>query len=301
MAGKLLRLHGVTINNPTAPKIITRDKMESSGSLMLFDGNHDFGKFVGLPAMDAIIPNALSNFTKALTGGNGTDIDFKVKIARPNSTQFKSERTPKGGIHGIVTQAGSQNAAEAYTMDGPKAVSDYILANPTHQYYFSMWSVVTRPGLTTPAAQSPFHFTNGLGATTNHLFHMQGGIPSPGYSSAPSFRGMKAVPTYTDHTGASIVVPMKRFGSVGIQGFVGNSPIPADRIQLGVGTFGGWNNLNWNVSPSRIIYRAYGEDLTKSGRSYAEVEALDYALFLEAFAAGGKFFGDTYTAPSTLP
>ncbi|MCF6764112.1 hypothetical protein, partial [Pseudomonas fragi] len=59
-------------------------------------------------------------------------------------------------------------------------------------------------------------------------------------------------------------------------------------------------SLNFNVCPSRIIYRAYGEDLTVSGRNYAEVEALDYALFLEAFAPGGKFYGDTFTSPSAL-
>ena len=298
---KLLRLHGVTLTDATAPKIVTRDKIESSGSLMLFDGNHEFGSFAGLPIVDALVPNALSNLSKALTGGVGADLDFKVKTARPNSAQFKSERTPKGGIHGIVTQGGGQTAAESYSLDGPKAVSDYILAHPTHQYYFSLWSLITRAGLASPAAQSPFHFTNGLGATTNHLFHMQGGVPSPGFASAPSFRGVKAAPTYTDHTGASIVVPMKRFGSIGVQGFVGNAPIAADRIQLGVGAFGGWNSLNFNVCPSRIIYRAYGEDLTVSGRAYAEVEALDCALFLEAFAPGGKFYGDTYTAPSTLP
>lgn len=298
---KLLRLHGVTLTDATAPKIIMRDKIESSGSLMLFDGNHEFGGFAGLPIVDALVPNALSNLSKALTGGVGADLDFKVKTARPNSAQFKSERTPKGGIHGIVTQGGGQTAAESYSLDGPKAVSDYILAHPTHQYYFSLWSLITRAGLASSAAQSPFHFTNGLGATTNHLFHMQGGVPSPGFASAPSFRGVKAVPTYTDHTGASIVVPMKRFGSIGVEGFMGNAPIAADRIQLGVGTFGGWNSLNFNVCPSRIIYRAYGEDLTVSGRTYAEVEALDYALFLEAFAPGGKFYGDTYTAPSTLP
>ena len=298
---KLLRLHGVTLTDVTAPKIVMRDKIESSGSLMLFDGNHEFGGFAGLPIIDALVPNALSNLSKALTGGVGADLDFKVKTARPNSAQFKSERTPKGGIHGIVTQGGGQTAAESYSLDGPKAVSDYILAHPTHQYYFSLWSLITRAGLASSAAQSPFHFTNGLGATTNHLFHMQGGVPSPGFASAPSFRGVKAVPTYTDHTGGSIVVPMKRFGSIGVQGFVGNAPIAADRIQLGVGTFGGWNSLNFNVCPSRIIYRAYAEDLTASGRTYAEVEALDYALFLEAFAPGGKFYGDTFTVPSTLP
>ena len=43
------------------------------------------------------------------------------------------------------------------------------------------------------------------------------------------------------------------------------------------------------------------EDLTVSGRTYAEVDALDYALYQAAFAADGRYHGDTNTDPSTLP
>lgn len=298
--GKLLRLHGVSFTDPTAPKIVTRDMLESRGSLMLFDGQHEFGQFTGLPAVNAAVPNVLSNFSQVMTGGVGPDNDLKVQSVR-NNPQFKCERTTKGGIHGLITQGGSQVTSEAYLLYGPKAVSDYLLANPTHQLYMSLWSVVTRAGLTSPAAQSPFHFTNGVSATTNNLFHMQGGLPSPGFSSAPTWRGSKAEPTFSDHTGGSVVPPMKRFGALSVQGFTGTPPAAADRIQLGVGTFGGWNGLNYNVCASRIIYRAYIEDLTFSGRTYAEVEALDYSMFLEAFAVGGRFYGDTYTDPATLP
>jgi len=40
----------------------------------------------------------------------------------------------------------------------------------------------------------------------------------------------------------------------------------------------------------------YLEDLTVSGRTYADVDALDNALYTEAFGAGGAYSGDTYTA-----
>lgn len=50
-----------------------------------------------------------------------------------------------------------------------------------------------------------------------------------------------------------------------------------------------------------MIYRVYIEDLTVSGRTYAQVDSIDFALWQAAFAAGGKFYGDTYTDPSTLP
>lgn len=34
---------------------------------------------------------------------------------------------------------------------------------------------------------------------------------------------------------------------------------------------------------------------------HGDVEAIDYALYQAAFAPGGKFYGDTYTDPATLP
>jgi hypothetical protein len=50
------------------------------------------------------------------------------------------------------------------------------------------------------------------------------------------------------------------------------------------------------AAPSFILYRFYLEDLTVSGRSYAEVDAIDYALWQTDFGAGGRFAGDTFTA-----
>lgn len=72
-------------------------------------------------------------------------------------------------------------------------------------------------------------------------------------------------------------------------------------MTFGVGTIGAWIGGNYNKATSRIIYRARIEDLTVSGRTYEEVEAIDFALYTAAFAVGGKFYGDTYTDPTTFP
>lgn len=56
-----------------------------------------------------------------------------------------------------------------------------------------------------------------------------------------------------------------------------------------------------NKGGSHILYRCYLEDLTVSGRTYEQVKAIDDALFAAAFSSGGKFYGDTYTDPATLP
>jgi len=52
---------------------------------------------------------------------------------------------------------------------------------------------------------------------------------------------------------------------------------------------------------SWIFYRAYMEDLTVSGRTYAQVDAEDLALFTEQFAVGGRYHNDTFTNPTTIP
>lgn len=48
--------------------------------------------------------------------------------------------------------------------------------------------------------------------------------------------------------------------------------------------------------------RAYVEDLTVSGRTYAEVDAIDHALYTkEVLTPGSRYYGDTFTDPATIP
>lgn len=295
--GKVLRLRGVTITDTSAPKIITRDKIESPGSLFLFDGNHQFGTFAGLPAQNAAIPNVLANKAAALLGVAESTVGLVVGGATANSATWKSERTTKGGVHGIITQAGGQAGNPQYFIKTAPTIRNYVLANPTHKYYASMWVKVTRQSLKASSVMAPMYF---IGPTTaNQLFSFEGGIPSP--ISGPTLLGRKADPLLPDVPSQPLAVPYNRFGSVGVQGPIGVGPSADSDISLVVGTAGAWAGGMLNQAPSRIFYRAYMEDLTVSGRTYAEVEAIDYALYQEAFGVGGKFYGDTYTAPTALP
>lgn len=294
--GKLLRLRGVSITDTSAPKIITRDKIESNGSLFLFDGNHQFGTFAGLPAQNAAIPNVLANKAAALLGVAESAVGLVVGGGTVNSAYWKSERTTKGGVHGIITQAGGQIGNPQYLIKTAPAIREYVLANPAHKYYVSLWSRITRQSLKT-SSQSPMHF---IGASTpNGLFHFESGLPSP--LSGGTVLGRKPDPLVGDLPAQPLAVPYNRFGSIGVQGFTGSGVLANSNISMMVGTGDAWAGGTANQAPSRIIYRGYMEDLTASGRDYAEVEAIDYAMFLEAFGVGGKFYGDTYTSPSVLP
>lgn len=295
--GRILKLSGVALTDNTAPRIKYRDKIESAGSLYLFDGNHSYGQFSGLPNPGEEIPNVLANFAAEVVGANEADLHHVVNVSHTDDSSFKKERTAKGGIHGILTQAGGQTANRHFLIRADYAIRDYILANLANHYYISFWQTVTRPALETTAPQSPFHFVNGSSSTSNYLFHNTWGTPSPSEGSAV-YLGRRVSPDYDDY---NTPVDTPRFAAVGVSGPTGNPPTDTNNIELGVGTFGAWGGFNFNEGASRILYRAYIEDLTVSGRTYAEVEAIDYALFQEAFAEGGKFYGDTYTDPATLP
>lgn len=297
--GKILRINGFSIADLTAPFVKQFDEIESPGSLLLFDGAHSSGQFADLPEYGQPVPNVLKNITKKLTGGLDSALDFEVSLQIPNSSTFYAERTAKGGIHGIVTQAGGQTGQLAYALRAPEPVTSYMRSNVGHNFYVSLWQTITRKGITGPAPQSPFHYTNASSATGNFLFHFQGSVsnPSNGGTLLARFNSVAV----QDDNALLPATPLQRFGCVAFAGHVGNLPQENQTIQLGVGTFGAWNSLNYNIAASRIIYRAYIEDLTVSGRTFDQVKAIDEALFNAAFAPGGKFADDDYTDPSTLP
>ncbi|MDV8070780.1 hypothetical protein R4P64_30085 [Rhodococcus sp. IEGM 1366] len=56
-----------------------------------------------------------------------------------------------------------------------------------------------------------------------------------------------------------------------------------------------------NKDASWILYSLWLENLTVSGRTYAQCAAQDLALFNAKVGVGGRYNGDTHTAVSTLP
>lgn len=291
--GKIIRLTGVSLTDNSAPRIILRDPIESVGSLFLFDGARQYGQFSGLPPASQTIPNVLSDRAAALLSAHASSLDLTVASGSITSKAgiFLAERTGKGGIHGISTLSGNQTTADYYVLLAPDVIRAHIQNNPTRSFYASIWSVVTRQGIHNAANQSIFHQAPN---TNNLVFAFPGGTPSYGnnlgFSTSPSGHDYGTGPT----------VPYARFGALGWSQHIGAGP-GTSPLEFGVGNFGAWSGFNQNKTASRIIYRAYLEDLTASGRTFAQVQAIDYALFQAAFAPGGKFADDTYTSPSTLP
>lgn len=292
MSGQKIVLTGVNFSDPNLP-VLRDDSLLSSGSLFLFDPSHSLGGFSGVPENAASVPNvAWQEAAGVLGAGSQSSLAASV-LSDTEAGVFQVERSSRGGVHGMSTQGTGQTAARFWQLLLPSAVRDHIYNNrASHTFYFSVWRRVTRPAAAGLAsAQSPFHYAAAASQTSNYLFHFQNGVGSP---SGALFRDH--TPTANDN---AVAAGTNRFSCIAVDGVTGTGPASGEPVRLGVGAFGSWASLNYNKAPSAILYRAYVEDLTVSGRTPAEVAAKDRALWQAAFAEGGRYHGDTYSNPAT--
>lgn len=268
---------------------------EDVGSLMLIDVKNWAS---GVPAAEAAIVNIAR--VQAAAGGFGEASAIFKKVGDLPAAGGGIERTTKGGLHVAIRQSSAVAANNGYNIELPDAVMAHMVANPSHNYYVSQWRKLTRAATSPETGAKTFlgiesNFDGGF-ALLSHVFaqekpttanrvgvsvlgagqnvlgdtaHLIAGPYTPGTSSTP------LTSQYVSGRARSLA----QFGTVALQNSW--SPIAA---QL----------------PSWVFYRAYVEDLTLSGRTFAEVSAIDTALWTAAFGAGGRFAGDTYTAPATL-
>jgi len=206
---------------------------------------------------------------------------------------LKTERSTKGGLHVIISQTNNGTSFQGLSINPGQGLLNWIIANPNNKFYYSVWDVLTRAAL---SAQPPFaSIASGTGAGLMALY-ADGSVQFP---TGANQLGTKQAPSAW-----STLAP--RFKSVGINGPTGGA-LTTTNFNYNLAQFGpvgAWSNATsfGNKSSSRIIQRIYMEDLTISGRSYAEVEARDYALWQEANSPIGRYYGDTYvTNPSSLP
>jgi hypothetical protein len=291
MSGQKIVLSGLNFTDTALP-IVRDDPLLSAGSLFLFDPSHSQGGFAGVPAHAAAVPNVAWKEAAALLGsGTASSLSATVGSTGNIAGVFQVERSGKGGVHGMATQGSSQVAGAYWRCDLPPAVRDYLYANrSSRSFYISIWKRLTRKPL---AGAGDFMYG---ASTSNYLFH------SETFAFAPSAGKIRRVPDFSDGS-AGITVPADRFLSGSVSNITGTGPASSTNPTFGLGGIGPWNySGTYNKLGSSVLYRFYIEDLTASGRSAADVDALDYELWQAAFATGGKFHGDTYSDPvATVP
>lgn len=297
----ILRMKG-KINNANAPKLTIHDPIEHRvGSLFLWDAGK--GEQFALNR-GANIPNLLNEYSA------GDTFEFTTPAATPPASDYaRVEKTQKGGLHYMVSQASTVDRASSQdaffiqpTTQLAQKMQDAIITNAAN-LYISVWTKHTRHVTKTDGQAGVIAWV--ANNTTNAVGYM--------LQANSKFDPVVAGAGKVTNSGSKLALTSKQSLIVGqanyyqfvAHGYNGTAPTVNQRFKIGAGAMSPWSggivaNQAINACPSYIVYRVYIEDLSLSGRTFEQVKAIDDAEHAKAFAAGGRFYGDTWSNPTTI-
>jgi hypothetical protein len=288
--GNKLVLTGTKLTGTSAPYLPVVDPMENSGSLMLIEPGHPSAPYAGTPATGALLPNLLSGKALGMIPTATSDtLAAKLTIgADMTGTMGKVERSAKGGLHLLMSQANPGTVARYAQIDGQAAVRNYLIANPAHDVFVSMWGSWTRPPVALASGAGSHAFMSATSGDWFRFYHRTTGTTAgeteyPTDATRLGYRHNNMNPTIS--TGA-------------FQQNIGRHPdkAPAAGALMAILLMG---NQAYPIDQyakvgSMIFYRFYMEDLTVSGRTYAQADAQSFAEYTkQCLTAGGRYYGDT--------
>lgn len=294
----------------------------------------------GIPANNTRLQNIFADNAKIILNTSVSDnVNPLMRLPDSfKNSVGKAERTLKGAFHGIASQANSIQYSGP-SIEIPPALVKYLLDHSKgdaqgHTFYFSLWHRPTRYPVS-GYNNSTIMGINGNGQQTNSaLFNLalpQSAAASypvrPGNGGNPVWDAQAQTPTGVTleprlyglstkgwYTQGSLTAPYQQpgdntngsfTGGLAGGGFTWGSSMTVS----GIGATGATGTAiidpsstssNINKSGSWIFYRAYIEDLTVSGRTHAQVYAIDSALFNAAFSVGGRYYNDSFTDPASV-
>ena len=191
------------------------------------------------------------------------------------------------------------------TLKGPAALEAYLIANPTHAFYYSVWDCITR-ALTTVGPPNPGLYSIGKDSGNTFMFNGQG-IFSP--ASGAHFLGAATT------NGFGMALGQPPAFSLALAASTGSAGQGRWRTLYGFGGAVPGHSAGCISGLSQILYQAVfrgpltvaaaaggytgGAAMTVPAR-YTELAARDLALFNTAFGVGGKFNGDTFRLAGRL-
>ena len=303
--GRVLIIPGLTFDNPDAPKLIEVDAIESAGSLLLLDPTHPSGGWPGgVGPSGSTLRNVLWKKAQSVYGaGTEANLVATLNYAGMAGATGLLERSTKGGLHALVSQAPSLVTANntPYTrINIDLELRKWLFNHPTNDLYISVWGQVTRP-----YKSGPVDATYTVEAATALIELLTGGsnqrVALGQKSTVQNELGKKnsdektAGPVFMNAaSGAWVTNPTTEASIVTSLLGIGNTGVNNTYQGVAVTTKTRW--------PSWVVYRVYVEDLTVSGRTYQQVHDIDYALYEKhVLSEGGRYFGDTWTSPAVLP
>lgn len=288
------------INPPsTRPRVDLADGLlPDQGAMLLVEPMHPLTKWAsGLPVDGMSVPNLAADGLRALTGVGEPAAMASVVVKDLATANISLKRSSKGGVNAARTVASTVGTGMGFKINYPGAVLQHVKNNPAHNYYASLWMRVTANTAGTHA-WSGLSLSSTRDSASGYLFALSN--TAVNYPGLAARLGAKRAPESIRTGDAdSPTYPTPWFSSVGAAGYANPSSITLSAAE-GVGTskvFGVGGFDPWVMAHSNIVggtfYRSYLEDLTVSGRSYAEVEALDYAAYTkQVMTAGGRYYGD---------
>lgn len=330
-----------TFTNPALPYMRDDSVLPKQGAMLLIDPTHPASSWAaGVPADGTYLPNLAGSQLSSLVGSS-LDADIKPKMIKPaggfTGTAGLLERTTKGGLHGISPKAGGAIAGGGPTLAFSTKIMAYILANPLHDYYMSVWMRVTREPTAGYNNSSIVAINGGSQQTNSYLFNVASNatvltsgsyLLNPRPNVVPPRLGLRedGASTLLGNKYLSLATDQWWTATAGLNGSLpgdgtntsvtgsqagGGLPFGSATAWPGIGTTGTIASANFGVTgsatnkdkvDSHIVYRFYLEDLTVSGRSHATVDALSYAEYTKhVLTVGGRYYGDTFTDPATIP
>ena len=270
------------------------DALINDGSLFLIDfGREETAPRASVPANGSALANLAWQSAAAVIGsGNESTLAGTFENSLSGlPLEGLVERSSRYGIHVISSQVAQTAGNRHGGVSVPNTIISHVLANlPGHAFYVSVWGRLTRVATSAPDS---IGYLGDVSNSTRFAWRFDT-QPTQAPNSGSAFVG-----SYSDPN-SNVAGYFHR--AVAVDEFTGTEPlIGSATAKFWFGKQGVYSGFQTNIAASGILYRIYIEDLTASGRSWAETLAADQALYAAAIGSGGRFNGDTFTNPSTLP
>lgn len=249
------------------------------------------------PARDGLtgIPGTLANYASVQAAeAVGSPVE-SLQVVDNLTENWPSlvERTAKGGLHGIVglgSMGGPRTGASRWRFCArvPAALMSWLVARPSHAFYLSLIGQMTRDTASATFDLAGLHAAGSQDlASINQSITTKNVFGYPPASNARYLDGRLAqYSPFLSNIAVSSHTLSASFAATVREEFLCWGERSGSTVTVG--------------APSFVVYSAYLEDLTVSGRTYAEVDEIEKALFDERFAPGGRYDADSWTNPSTV-
>lgn len=265
---------GASWADPDMGAPVLAHPLQTHGSLYLYEPTRTG---IVLPVDGARIGNVLAVAASTVVQA---DTSASWAVASPSLLEI----THRGGIHARLAPDATA-AGRGVALRMPAGIRAYIRAHVDHSYYFSYLGAVTHAATAVTASMLVASQTEvGIAAVTD------------GYTGTYDlgFNGPGPEPDAWNTVG----VTHRQVATSTLPASIGTDPaaqLDAYAWMVSNRAFNQWADRP-GASGGRVLYYAYAEDLTVSGRTYAEVAALDRAYATaQALTPGGRYHQDTWT------